>query len=229
MCAERVEGGSSTLRRILPLPAEEAAPAGSLESLARDCLLKVGNELQGAGTSHLASGAWGSWRSLVLRLADPKADLAALAEVALAEEQGADGAACLTVDWAEAVAVGGAAAAAEPPGSPAAGPEADAAPISDEIEERALPYYLARVLRRLLRMKKVGAAHTDVNHFFRGVPARLKGDMKRLLGRLVKDGYIRLKPTVGELHLSLEPAGLPDVTRFVEEGVLMGKLASALP
>lgn len=85
-----------------------------------------------------------------------------------------------------------------------------------EEEPGELVLYLARVLTRLLRHNKVGGAHTDKSLFVRGVPTRLRGQLKDLLEQLITLGYMREKPTVTGAHISLEPTRLAEVKRFLE-------------
>ena len=108
--------------------------------------------------------------------------------------------------------------------------EADtAAPEEEEQEENLLEVYLKRILTRLLRMNKVGAAHTDLGHFFKGVPAQWRGALKEILDILIAEGYIRLKPTLKSPHISLEPRPLPLIKQYLDGGpVPPGKLADHL-
>ncbi|MBI3926887.1 MAG: hypothetical protein HY319_15230 [Armatimonadetes bacterium] len=72
-------------------------------------------------------------------------------------------------------------------------------------------------------------AVADLPGSLKGIPDRLKGEMKHLFNLLVKDGYVRLKPTVKELHISLEPGRLPALKRFLETGELPpGRVGEAL-
>ncbi len=86
---------------------------------------------------------------------------------------------------------------------------------ASEDEPAELASYLSRVLTRLLRHRKVGAAHTDKSLFVRGVPTRLRGELKDLLEELIAQGYVREKPTVTGAHISLEPARLAEIKRFL--------------
>jgi hypothetical protein len=79
--------------------------------------------------------------------------------------------------------------------------------------------YVRRVLLRLVRMHKIGAAHTDGGHFLRGVPRSLRGDLKRIYDVLVLERYIRVKPTVTSDHISLEPDRLPVVLDWINDGI----------
>lgn len=90
-----------------------------------------------------------------------------------------------------------------------------------EEEPGELGLYLSRVLTRMLRHRKVGAAHTDKSLFVRGVPTRLRGQLKDLLEELIAQGYMREKPTVTGAHISLEPARLAEIKRFLagEDGL----------
>ena len=112
------------------------------------------------------------------------------------------------------------------PGATQAGPGAEepAAVRREHEEETHVPWtlrgLLKRVLTRLIRMNKIGAAHTEIGYFWRGVPTSWRGALKDLLDILVAHRFVRLKPTIATPHISLEPARLPDIFRFLEQDVI---------
>lgn len=107
--------------------------------------------------------------------------------------------------------------------TPPPGPEAAESVGEHQEHGDELGSYLARVLTRLLRSGKVGAAHTDKGHFTRGVPDRLRGELKDKLEELIARGFMREKPTVTGPHISLEPGHLGEIKSFVAgEGELLG-------
>jgi hypothetical protein len=83
----------------------------------------------------------------------------------------------------------------------------------------SVPDYVRRIIIRLVRMSKIGAAHTDGGHFFRGVPKSVRGDIKRIYDTMVLERYIRVKPTVTSDHISLEPGRLAVLLNWVDEGL----------
>ena len=104
----------------------------------------------------------------------------------------------------------------------------DGAGTAEETTERAdLRSVFRRVLTRMMRMRKIGEAHTDIAHFWRGVPGSVRGHIKALLDILILHGYVRLKPTLTGPHISLEPARLRELQGFVEsDRVLPGPMES---
>ncbi len=101
-------------------------------------------------------------------------------------------------------------------------PAPEAAPPACPRPEEALSLvdYVKRTLLRLIRMNKIGEAHTRMGYFWRGAPTHWRGAMKAVLDAMVDDGLVRLKPTLKETHISLEPTGLPTVWRFLRNDVL---------
>jgi superfamily II DNA or RNA helicase len=178
----------------------------------------------GAPSARLRQAPWGELRSLHLEVGGISGDeLPGLAETVLFELEDSERPVVITAEAPEVALLG-------------KGADLDVSGRAEqEVVEEPLPTTLTRtemllrVLRRLLRMNKVGAAHTDIHNFLTGVPASKKGEMKTMLDLLVKDGYIRLKPTVTETHISLEPALLPRIKRFLEdEEALPGRIETFL-
>ncbi|MBI3925366.1 MAG: SEC-C domain-containing protein [Armatimonadetes bacterium] len=200
--------------RELPLELERllAEPPEDLRGRAVQALRNTVAEL-GSPPARLIETPWGDFLALHLRVEAElqTVELLALAETALWEVSD-PGLAVITAESSELVALGAGCSLALP---------AESEPESDEPDESWVPGnqdLLRRVLQRMLRMGRVGAAHTDLNHFFRGVPTWCKGEMKTMLDLLVKDEYIRVKPTVTEPHISLEPRRLARVKQFLEDG-----------
>ena len=83
-------------------------------------------------------------------------------------------------------------------------PEASRRAFSDgEIE--------TRILRMLLAKRKVGAAHTHIDHLVRTVPTHERGRARAIVDRLVTEGTLVLKVTdnSAEPHVSLSVAAVP--------------------
>ncbi|MHB2016122.1 MAG: SEC-C metal-binding domain-containing protein [Candidatus Xenobia bacterium] len=102
-------------------------------------------------------------------------------------------------------------------------------PAGEPVEAGELLRYVHRVLLRLLRMRKIGAAHTALEHFMRGVPKRFRGNMKDVLDAMLAQGWIRYKPTAKEAHISLEPTAMPAIWELLHRGIVPeGRLQDVL-
>jgi len=191
--------------------------------LGLQALLRAAGEA-GLADLRLREGSWGGWKAYLLRgLPEDFAELAAVAlselcaELPLTEQWQT-----VPADWPHLLALGGEEMLA-------ASSESPAVVVGEQEEEDLIQVYLKRILTRLLRMNKVGAAHTELGHFFKGVPAQWRGTLKEILDILIADGYVRLKPTLKSPHISLEPRPLPLIKQYLEGGpVPPGKLADYL-
>jgi hypothetical protein len=74
------------------------------------------------------------------------------------------------------------------------------------------------VLRRLVRLGKIGASHTRVDNALRGAPPHLRGNVKHAVDALITLGVFRSKPTLNGLHISIEPQRIREVDQFVLTG-----------
>jgi hypothetical protein len=104
-----------------------------------------------------------------------------------------------------------------PPEEPVEFASAVDAPLDATAEALTVKDYLKRILLRLVRMNKIGAAHTQLENFFRGVPRLIRGDLKRAFNVLVHQGFIRMKPTTKGPHISLQPPRLREILQFLED------------
>jgi hypothetical protein len=85
-------------------------------------------------------------------------------------------------------------------------PEANRRALGDQEIE-------TRILRMLLAKRKVGAAHTHIDHLVRTVPTHERGRARAVVDRLVTEGTLVLKVTdnSAEPHVSLAVAAVPQV------------------
>ncbi len=61
----------------------------------------------------------------------------------------------------------------------------------------------AMVLHKLAKKRKWGESHTAFENVAKGVPPHLKGELKDAAEELIKEGFIRPKPTGYGLQISL--------------------------
>jgi len=92
-------------------------------------------------------------------------------------------------------------------------------PLPLEQDLHPLRAGLRRVLRRLIRIGKIGESHTSIDNFARGLPLHLKGPGREAAELLLKAGMLRRKPTLVGLHISIENEALPDIEHFINTGL----------
>lgn len=75
------------------------------------------------------------------------------------------------------------------------------------------------VLRRLLRMAKVGEQHhTEFDHLYRGAAADDRRAALEVGEALVRAGLLGEKPSVGQRHVYLRREALPDIHALIDRG-----------
>lgn len=75
----------------------------------------------------------------------------------------------------------------------------------------------ARILRKLLKFRKVGGAHTEARNAIKGLPSDFIGQAKDEIKWLIKEGYLLAKPSTGEVHVSINPRSLKEVRDVLEK------------
>jgi len=61
----------------------------------------------------------------------------------------------------------------------------------------------ARILYKLVRLGKWEHAHTSVDNLVKGFPKHKRGDVKKLIPKLIKRGFLHVKPTAYGKEVSL--------------------------
>lgn len=90
-----------------------------------------------------------------------------------------------------------------------------------EIEDDPCPRrrHARTVLRRLLRMGKVGAQyHTEFDHLYRGAAPEDRRDALEVGEALVRAGLLGEKPSVGQRHVYLRRDSLPAIHALIDRG-----------
>lgn len=90
-----------------------------------------------------------------------------------------------------------------------------------EVEDDPCPRrrHARTVLRRLLRMGKVGAQyHTEFDHLYRGAAPEDRRDALEVGEALVRAGLLGEKPSVGQRHVYLRRDSLPAIHALIDRG-----------
>lgn len=106
-------------------------------------------------------------------------------------------------------------------GLPGSAPPPEPERRSAEIDDDPCPLrrHARRVLRRLLRMGKVGLQyHTEFDHLYRGAPPDARADARMVGEALVRAGLLGEKPSVGQRHVYLRREALPEIHALIERG-----------
>ncbi len=72
------------------------------------------------------------------------------------------------------------------------------------------------ILEKLLYLKCIGGRHTSKDNVIKGFPKHERGNIKKELGNLIKQGYILQKPTSYGMEVSINPMMLPEIKRLLE-------------
>ena len=73
-------------------------------------------------------------------------------------------------------------------------------------------YILIRLYRRGCWHEK----HTAFENAYSGVPSHLRGEAKKEVKALIKEGTLLEKPTCYGLQLSLNPERINEISKFIE-------------
>mgnify|MGYP001053257356 CR=1 FL=1 len=71
------------------------------------------------------------------------------------------------------------------------------------------------VLEKLYRHGYIGGRHTAVESLVKGLPKHLRGEVKKTVKKLAREGWITQKPTSYGLQISLNPRVIPEVERIL--------------
>lgn len=77
----------------------------------------------------------------------------------------------------------------------------------------------ARIIRKLVRWKRWGGAHTE--NILKGLPSHLRGEkvIKQALKELIQDQWLLPAMKTGETHYSLNPIKVKEILQFYEKYV----------
>jgi hypothetical protein len=73
----------------------------------------------------------------------------------------------------------------------------------------------AKILYKLMRMGKLEHAHTSIDNLIRGFPKHKRGNIKKLIPKLIKKGFLHVKPTAYGKEVSLNIERKKEIEEFV--------------
>ncbi|MEE8168841.1 MAG: hypothetical protein V3T58_08235 [Candidatus Hydrothermarchaeales archaeon] len=76
--------------------------------------------------------------------------------------------------------------------------------------------YKKAILEKLYKLRYVGGRHTSESNVPKGFPKHARGDIKKALKALIREGYILPKPTSYGLEVSLNPRLIAEIRKMLE-------------
>jgi hypothetical protein len=73
----------------------------------------------------------------------------------------------------------------------------------------------AKILYKLMRMGKWEHAHTSVDNLIKGFPKHKRGDIRKLIPKLIKKEFLHVKPTAYGKEVSLNIERKKEIEEFV--------------
>jgi len=77
------------------------------------------------------------------------------------------------------------------------------------------------MLNKLVRMNKIGGSHTEIKNITKGLPEQFTRNKKgrkiirEAIKELINKELIRVKPSTGEIHVSINPEKISEVSEFL--------------
>jgi len=73
----------------------------------------------------------------------------------------------------------------------------------------------AKILYKLMRLGKWEHAHTSVDNLIKGFPKHKRGDVRKLIPKLIKKGFLQVKPTAYGREVSLNIERKKEIEEFI--------------
>lgn len=73
------------------------------------------------------------------------------------------------------------------------------------------------ILKKLFKHRFIGGKHTEIRNAMKGFPPHLLKEVKKEILNLIKEGYLLSKPSTGEIHISLDPRMLDEITDEIQK------------
>lgn len=73
------------------------------------------------------------------------------------------------------------------------------------------------VLRKLVYMNKWGASHTSFDNLPKGFPSHVRGEVKDVAKKLIKENFLLAKPTSYGLEISLNSEKKKEIEELTKE------------
>jgi len=71
------------------------------------------------------------------------------------------------------------------------------------------------ILRKLFVDRFIGKKHTAINNVPKGFKRHLHGEIKKATKRLIREGFILVKPTRYGVQVSLDPRRIAEIERII--------------
>jgi hypothetical protein len=84
-------------------------------------------------------------------------------------------------------------------------------------EKRLVTTVEKRILENLLEKNIIGEKHTSEDNAQKCLPKHLRGEAKKALKKLIREGYVIPKITSYGLEVSLNPRRLSEICRLINE------------
>lgn len=78
---------------------------------------------------------------------------------------------------------------------------------------------MRRFLRKLMNLNMWGGKHTEIKNLQKALPDHLRGtkEMKKAVKELINRSFLNVKPSTGELHISLNSHKQKEIYDFLQE------------
>ena len=78
---------------------------------------------------------------------------------------------------------------------------------------------MKRFLRKLINLNIWGGRHTEIRNLQKSLPDHLRGtkEHKKAIKQLIDMGFLNVKPSTGELHVSLNSHKQKEIFEFLQE------------
>ena len=73
----------------------------------------------------------------------------------------------------------------------------------------------AKILYKLMRLGKWEHAHTSIDNLIKGFPKHKRGDVRKLIPKLIKGGFLHVKPTAYGIEVSLNIERKKEIEEFI--------------
>jgi len=72
------------------------------------------------------------------------------------------------------------------------------------------------IVKKLFHHGYIGGRHTDIENLKKGLPGHFKGDIKKAVDELMREGIIIQKQTSYGLHVSLNPRKRAEMEKYLQ-------------
>ena len=78
---------------------------------------------------------------------------------------------------------------------------------------------MKRFLRKLVNLNIWGGRHTEIRNLQKALPDHLRGtkEHKQAIKELINKGFLNVKPSTGELHVSLNSHMQKEIFEFLQD------------